>query len=62
MAKLMLSLDRWPGLERRSMKVLASNESFFQELLSVHMGIAKLSSFVARRGPLLGWRLLSNNC
>lgn len=62
MAKLMLSWDRWPGFERRSMEVLASDESFFQELLSVHMGIAKLPSFVVRRGARLGWRLLSSNC
>ena len=62
MAKLMLSLDRWPSLERRSLGVLASDESLFQELLSVHMGIAKLPSFVVRRGPRLGWRLLSSDC
>jgi flavin-dependent dehydrogenase len=62
MAKLMLSLDRWPALERRGMKALASDESFFQELLSVHMGVMKLPSFAVRRGPLLGWRLLSSNC
>jgi flavin-dependent dehydrogenase len=62
MARMMLSLDRWPVLERRSMEALASDESFFQELLSVHMGVAKLPSFAVRRGPLLGWRLLSSNC
>ncbi|MEO6983359.1 MAG: NAD(P)/FAD-dependent oxidoreductase [Edaphobacter sp.] len=62
MATLMLSLDRWPALERRSMKVLASDESLFEELLSVHMGIEKLPAFVVRRGPLLGWRLLSSYC
>lgn len=62
MARLMLSLDRWPGLERRSMEVFASDESFFQELMSVHMGIATLPSFVVRRGPQFGWRLLSSNC
>jgi flavin-dependent dehydrogenase len=62
MARLMLSLDRWPALERRSMKALASDGSFFQELLAVHIGVGKLPSFAVRRGPLLGWRLLCSNC
>jgi hypothetical protein len=43
------------------MKALASDGSFFQELLSVHMGVGKLPSFAVLRGPLLGWRLLSSN-
>jgi hypothetical protein len=54
-----LSLDRWPGLERRSMKAFASDESFFQELLSVHMSVGKLYSFAVRGRPRLGWRSFS---
>ena len=59
MAKLMLTMDRWPGLERRGMRVLASGTPFFQELLSVHMGAMTLPEFAVRRGPAFGWGLVS---
>jgi hypothetical protein len=42
------------------MRALASNTSFFEELLAVHMGVESLPSFALRRGPLLGWCLLFN--
>ena len=60
MATLMLTMDRWPAMEKHGMRVLASDTSLFQELLSVHVGVASLSSFALRRGPSLGWRLLFN--
>jgi menaquinone-9 beta-reductase len=58
MAKLMLTMDRWPTVERHGMRALASDTSLFQELLSVHVGVNSLSSFTLHRGPSLGWRLL----
>jgi len=61
MARMMLCLNRWPALERRSLKALASEQSLFQDLLSVHTGAAKMLTFAFRRGPLFGWKLLSNN-
>lgn len=58
MARLMLAMDRWPAMEKHGMRALASDASFFEELLSVHMGVESLPSFALRRGPSLGWRLL----
>jgi flavin-dependent dehydrogenase len=61
MARLMLTMDRWPAMEKHGMRVLASDTSFFEGLLSVHMGVESLPSFALRRGPSLGWRLLFNH-
>ena len=58
MARLMLTMDRWPAVEKQGMRALASDTSLFQELLSVHVGVESLSSFALHRGPSLGWRLL----
>jgi flavin-dependent dehydrogenase len=58
MARLMLTMDRWPAVEKQGMRALASDSSLFQELLSVHVGVESLSSFALHRGPSLGWRLL----
>jgi menaquinone-9 beta-reductase len=58
MARLMLTMDRWPTVEKQGMRALASDTSLFQELLSVHVGVESLSSFALHRGPSLGWRLL----
>jgi menaquinone-9 beta-reductase len=61
MGALMLTMDRWPALEIRAMQALASNPAIFHELLSVHMGVKSLLGFAVRRGPQLGWNLLSNH-
>lgn len=61
MARLMLTMDRWPAMEKHGIRALASDKSLFEELLSVHMGIGSLPSFVLRRGPSFGWRLLFNH-
>jgi len=61
MGALMLTMDRWPALEIRAMRALASNPALFRELLSVHMGVKSLLGFAVRRGPQLGWNLLSNH-
>ena len=61
MASLMLTMDRWPAMEKHGMRALASDTSFFEELLAVHMGMESLPSFALRRGPSLGWRILFNH-
>jgi len=58
MASLMLTMDRWPAIEKRAMRALASDRSFFQELLSVHLGQETLPSFAFRHGPSFGWCLV----
>lgn len=59
MARLMLSLDRWPMLQKYGISALASDKTLFEELLSVHLGIGSLQSFSRRHGPSLGWNLLA---
>lgn len=61
MGALMLTMGRWPALEIRAMGALASDPALFHELLSVHMGVKSLLGFAVRRGPQLGWSLLSNH-
>jgi len=57
----MLTMDRWPALEIRAMLALASNPALFHELLSVHMDVKSLFGFAVRRGPQLGWNLMTNH-
>lgn len=58
MAQLMLTMDRWPALERRGLSVLAAKPDFFQELLAIHVGEGSLSRFAASRGASMAWHLL----
>jgi flavin-dependent dehydrogenase len=58
MAKLMLTMDRWPVLQRRGLSVLAENPRLFQELLAIHVGEGSLSRFAATRGISMAWQLL----
>jgi flavin-dependent dehydrogenase len=59
MGELMLTLDRWPVLQVRAIRALASTPIFFQELLQAHMGEKSLASVLLRRGPRFGWSLLT---
>jgi 2-polyprenyl-6-methoxyphenol hydroxylase-like FAD-dependent oxidoreductase len=59
MGALMLTLDRWPALEVRVLRVFANAPVFFRELLHAHMGEMSLASVVVRRGPRFGWDLLT---
>ena len=59
MGELMLTLDRWPALQVRAMRALASTPIFFQELLHAHMGEKRLASVLLRRAPRFGWSLLT---
>jgi menaquinone-9 beta-reductase len=59
MGALMLTLDRWPGLQSRAIPALASNPILFRELLSAHTGDRSLASVLLRRAPRFGWSLLA---
>jgi flavin-dependent dehydrogenase len=60
MGELMLTLDRWPALQVRAIRALASTPIFFQDLLHAHMGQKNLASVLLRRAPRFGWNLLTN--
>jgi menaquinone-9 beta-reductase len=58
MARLILTMDRWPALERRGLHALSAHPRFFQELLAIHVGEASLPRFAASRGISMAWKLL----
>lgn len=60
MGSLMLTMDRWPSIEVRAMRALASTPDVFRELLSVHMGTRGLMDFALRFGPRFGWNLVGH--
>lgn len=55
MGTLMLTLDRWPALEARSMRALAAHPEVFGELLAAHVGTANLAKIALRHGLQFGW-------
>lgn len=58
MARLMLTLDGHPGLQRRTLQVFRKHPHIFRRLLALHVGT--LSPFdLARDGLTLGWGLLT---
>ena len=57
--RLMLTLDRWPGLEKRALRALAARPGLFDDLLSVHVGDKRGLGVALSRGPRLGWDLLA---
>jgi 2-polyprenyl-6-methoxyphenol hydroxylase-like FAD-dependent oxidoreductase len=59
MGELMLTLDRWPGLQVRAFRAFAATPIFFQDLLHAHMGQKNLVSVLLRRAPRFGWSLLT---
>ena len=61
MAQLMLTMDRWPALERRGLSVLAAKPRFFQELLAIHVGEGSLPRFAASSGVSMAWQLLRSS-
>ena len=58
MARLMLTMDSWPALERRGLHALSTHPRFFQELLEIHVGEGSLPRFAASRGISMAWKLL----
>lgn len=58
MARLMLTLDGRPGLQRRTLQVFQRRPEIFQRLLELHVG-ARSPLHVALDGLNLGWGLLT---
>lgn len=58
MARLMLTLDRRPGLQHRTLKVLQRHPEIFRQLLQFHVG-ALPPSHLVKDGLTLGWGLLT---
>ena len=56
----MLTMDRWPALERRGLRALAANPRFFQELLEIHVGEGSLPRFATSRGIRMLWQLMQS--
>ena len=58
MARLMLTLDGRPRLQRRTLQVFQKNPEIFRRLLALHVG-AMPPSHLVRDGLTLGWGLLN---
>jgi len=58
MARLMLTLDRRPGLQKRTLQVFERRPEVFQRLLELHIG-ARSPVSLTRDGLILGWGLLT---
>jgi flavin-dependent dehydrogenase len=58
MAALLLTMDRWPLVQRRALPAMASHPHLFQGLLAMHTGAARPLDF-AGNCLALGWRMLS---
>jgi len=59
MAKVMLTMDRWPLFRDRAIRALASEPALFSRLLGVHMGEESLPRFVYEKGLHLGLQILA---
>ena len=58
MSRLMLTMDRWPGLEKRALALFAESPWLFEGLLRVHVGEESLCRFILRHGVRMGWGLM----
>jgi menaquinone-9 beta-reductase len=58
MSDFMLTMDRWRGLRKRALPVLASDPDLFGGLLAMHVGVARPMQFAANC-VALGWRMLT---
>ncbi len=59
MARLLLTMDRWPAFGRRALGTLARSQALFRELLAIHVG-ARARPAVLAVGFRLGYRLLAH--
>ena len=50
MSWLMLSMDRWPQMQSRAIKILSTHPDYFQQLLSVHVGAQTVQRFAMQPG------------
>lgn len=58
MSRVLLWMDRWPGLRRRAMAALAEDPQTFQRMLKAHLAEERLSTFLLHNGTPLVRRLL----
>jgi len=58
MARLMLTLDRRPRLQHRTVQVLQQHPDLFRRLLALHVGALPPQQLV-RDGLTLGWGLIT---
>jgi flavin-dependent dehydrogenase len=59
MAGMMLLMDSFPALRRRSLAAMAGRPELFRELLAVHVGEQPLPRFVLRHGATMGALMLA---
>jgi flavin-dependent dehydrogenase len=59
-AQLLLSMDRWPAVQRRGLRTLEQAPELFHELLAVQVGSASLRRFALAHGPRMAWSLLQS--
>lgn len=50
MARILLTMDRWPLLRHRAMRMLSGNPSIFAGMLGVHVGEESIRHFIQRQG------------
>ena len=58
MARLILTIDGRPWLQRRALETLASRPELFGELLAAHVGLLS-SGKLARAAATLGWKIVT---
>lgn len=58
MSRLLLTMDKHPGLRKRAFRPLASEPDYFRRLLAVHTGAISPTNFGLRESLTLGWHLL----
>ena len=61
MSWLMLSMDRWPQMQSRAIKILSTHPDYFQQLLSVHVGAQTMQRFAMQQGIRVGWSFLGTS-
>src|SRR5438445_537479 len=59
MAEMILSLDRFPRLRRRTLRTLVSRPAIFANLLAMHVGALSPVDFFWNGVVPLGWRVLT---
>jgi flavin-dependent dehydrogenase len=58
MARLMLTMDGRPWLQRRALETLASRPELFGKLLAAHVGLLRPGK-LARTAATLGWKIIT---
>jgi flavin-dependent dehydrogenase len=58
MARLMLTMDGRPWLQRRALETLASRPELFGKLLAAHVGLLSPGK-LARAAATLGWKIVT---